>query len=477
MPRTPYAHCAPELPRLRTILLSFGLSCVFASGGVVAQGLPQSAPGASLGRTRTTVERLSIDRLRAVHRDVQRLQARRRELPSPRGVLDLRAVFHAHAGDSDHTGGAPDELLAEAKRAGVRVVFLSDHHRPPRDFMDSWRGLRDGVLFVPGSEWRGFLLHPESSIEGSMDAPESDLLAAAGAGLGIVFLSHLEERTDHALEGVHGIEIYNRHADALDDGESMRALLGWMTDPDGAMHLRRALELYPREVFASQWDYPTLYLAKWDRDAQHRHVVGVAAADCHHNQVLLVKKVDSATARVGTVVDSDEEMRVVTIAQRPRLAELLRPHAPGEVVARFDFDPYHVALLDSSTHILAPALTESAIREAVLAGRIYVSHDWIADPTGFRFVAHAERRAQVFTMGDQVPFEAKIRLEAELPLEAELRLLRDGEEVATKRGDRWTYDVKQPGVYRLEAWLEIAGERRVWIYSNPIWIQRHADEP
>ena len=35
-----------------------------------------------------------------------------------------------------------------------------------------------------------------------------------------------------------------------------------------------------------------------------------------------------------------------------------------------------------STHVLAPALEEAAVRAAVLAGHVYVSHDWIADPTG-----------------------------------------------------------------------------------------------
>ena len=454
-----------------------GLVLLLGAGGL-AQDLPQSAPGSSRGRTRTTVERLSVERLRGAHRDVEKLRSLRRELQPLPGMLDLRAVFHAHAGDSDHTGGTPQELLADAKVAGVRVVFFSDHHRPPRDFMDSWRGVRDGVLFVPGTEWRGFLLHPEASIAPAMDAPEEELLAAVGAGgegSGIAFLSHLEERRDHSLDGLTGVEIYNRHADALDDELSMRTLLGWMTDPDGVVHLHQVLDGYPHEVFAAQWDYPALYLAKLDQEAKHRRVVGVAAADCHHNQVFVVKKVDDATARIGTVVDSDDEMRVVTIAQRPRLAEVLRPHPPGAVAARFDFDPYRVALLDSSTHVLAHELSEAAVREAVRAGRVYVSHDWIADPTGFRFFAHAERLSAVSAMGDEMPFEAKVRLEAELPIEAELRLLRDGEEVLVRKGDRLRYKVEEPGAYRLEAWLEIAGEKRVWIYSNPIWVTA-ADE-
>jgi hypothetical protein len=451
------------------------LLAVLAATSALGRQTPQSSPGTSLGRTRTTVERLSLERLRATHRDVEALRASRRELPPRDDLLDLRAVFHAHAADSEHTAGTLEELLADAKRSGVEVVFLSDHHRPPRDFMGSWRGVRDGVLFVPGTEWRGFLLHPETSIQSAMDAPEPELLAAATAGYGLAFLSHLEERADHPLDGLTGVEIYNRHADSLDDQESLRALFAWMTDPDGVVHLRRALDLYPREVFASQWDYPALYLAKLDREAAAGQlVVGVAAADCHHNQVFVVKKVDDATARVGTVVDDDEEMRLVTVSQRPRLAELLRAHAPGAVVARFDFDPYRVSILDSSTHVLSAALSEAAVREAVRAGRAYVAHDWIADPSGFRFAARAARSGESVEMGGEAPLEKGLRLEAELPLVAELRLLRDGVEVARHTGDRWRVEVKQPGAHRLEAWLEIAGERRVWIYSNPIWVVQAA---
>ena len=39
------------------------------------------------------------------------------------------------------------------------------------------------------------------------------------------------------------MEIYNRHADALDDGDSMRALLAWTVDPDRSKDLARAVEL------------------------------------------------------------------------------------------------------------------------------------------------------------------------------------------------------------------------------------------
>ena len=70
-------------------------------------------------------------------------------------------------------------MLAEAKRAGVDAILLTDHDRPPRDFVtERWRGLRDGVLFIPGSEERGFLLYPAHSIMDRMKDPMPRFLEA-----------------------------------------------------------------------------------------------------------------------------------------------------------------------------------------------------------------------------------------------------------------------------------------------------------
>ena len=54
-----------------------------------------------------------------------------------------------------------------------------------------------------------------------------------------------------------------------------------------------------------------------------------------------------------------------------------------------------------STHILARDLSEKDVRESLAAGRVYVAHDWLCDPTGFSFVA--ENNLGLFDMGDQIP--------------------------------------------------------------------------
>src|SRR6266446_5816956 len=334
----------------------------------------------------TPTERLKTAHLKAAHEDAERLQQARKELPPVPGLHDYKSILHAHAEDSTHTGGTRPEMLADAKKAGVQVIMLTDHLRPPRDFMDSWRGLHEGVLFIPGSEAKGFLVYPASSIMDRMGEPTPKLVAAATASNGLVFLSHIEERRDHPMDGLTGLEIYNRHADAKKDMAGLIALAMRLLDPKQLAELQEDLRLYPDELLAAQVTYLEDYISKWDAETQSRRLTGVAANDCHHNQIFVVKMVDETTVRVGTNVDKDEDMRRVTAESRPGIRELTKGHQAGDVLARVDFDPYYRSFRDATTHILAPELTEAAIRSALQQGHAFVSHDWMCDATGFTVI-------------------------------------------------------------------------------------------
>jgi hypothetical protein len=435
--------------------------------------VPAATAGEPPRRNYTNVERLSLVRLAAVHADVLKLQARRVRIPPLPGLNDYRCILHAHAEDSTHTGGTLPEMLADAKKAGVHAVLLTDHFRPPRDFIDGrWRGLKDGVLFVPGSETNGFLVYPMKSILTRMDLKGQDFIDTVTAGGGMIFLSHIEERKDHPPDGLTGLEIYNRHYDAIRDKASLLALAAMLTDPKQLAELQEAVRRYPDELFAFQCDYAKVYLDKWDEGTRHRRLTGVAANDCHHNQVLLVKMVDAETVLIGTNVDRDEQMRKVTAALRPGIKEMTKGRKLGDVLARVDADPYFISFRNSATHVLAPRLDEPALRAALRAGHACVAHDWMGDATGFRFAASDPRGGQSAIMGDAVELAEGLKLTATLPLPAYVRLLRYGKEVAKSDGKaEFEFAVKEAGAYRLEAWLELDGELRPWIYANPIYVR------
>jgi hypothetical protein len=435
--------------------------------------VPAGAAGEPPRRNHTNVERLSLARLAAAHADVRKLQARRVVVPPLPGLNDYRCVLHAHAEDSAHTGGTLPEMLADAKKAGAHAVLLTDHFRPPRDFIDGrWRGLKDGVLFVPGSEANGFLLYPTKSILPRMGLKGRDFIDTVTAGGGLIFLSHIEERPDHPLDGLTGLEIYNRHYDAKRDRASLLALALKLTDPRQLAELQESVRRYPDELFAFQCDYPKVYLEKWDEGTRQRRLTGVAANDCHHNQVLLVKMVDAEAVLIGTNVDPDRQMRKVTATLRPGITEMTKGHQPGDVLARLDTDPYVVSFRNCATHVLAPRLDEPALLAALKAGHAFVAHDWMGDATGLHFAASDARGGLAAIMGDEVKLADGLKLTARLPLPAYVRLLRYGQEVAKSEGKAdLEFAVKEAGTYRLEAWLRLDGEFRPWVFTNPIYVR------
>ncbi|HEY8460130.1 MAG TPA: hypothetical protein VIM99_07100, partial [Blastocatellia bacterium] len=168
------------------------------SDSFFAYGFKTSQPQLKPGRKYSTIERMQPERLRAVNEDRTRYRRARHSVMLETGYSDFRGVMHAHAEDSTHTGGARRELIAAARSAGAQIVMLTDHVRPPRDFVnDDSRGMKDGVLLIPGAESEGFMVFPLRSMinaynERSFVTREEFIKVAKGAA-GLLFLSHVEE--------------------------------------------------------------------------------------------------------------------------------------------------------------------------------------------------------------------------------------------------------------------------------------------
>ena len=425
------------------------------------------------GRKYTTIERMQPERLRAVSEDRSRYQKSRHTVSLETGYGDFRGVLHAHAEDSTHTGGTRAELLAAAKSTGVQVVMLTDHVRPPRDFVnDDSRGKKEGVLFIPGAESEGFLVFPQRSfIKAYIDktfSTREEYIKLAKSADSIIFLSHVEEQLDSEPGELDGMEIYNHHADFSDEDEFVKWLRASFVDPDRLKQVERALAEYPMEVFGASQDYPEQVIARWDRDLTRQRSTGVSANDCHHNQVFNIKAAPPDAIMINLVGESP---RKVTTAQAPRVAEMLRNKAPGEVIAKLDFDPYERSLRYVTTHFLMRKLNESSARLALRQSRVYVAHDWLCDPTGFAFIAEADGK-RTGVMGEEVKMAKGMKLRLEAPVAGLVKLFLDGRMIHEGRFDKFSYAIGAPGAYRAEVWLEVDGEMRPWIYSNAIRVTK-----
>ncbi len=326
----------------------------------------------------------------------------RRVIP-PIGVFrDFRTVIDVHADDPEHTLGTRADVLHAAKVAGVKAVLLTDHQGPKPD---AWKGVHDGVLFIPGSE-------------------EDHTLRFPALGGDLRFLSEIDGPADARNAAYQGMAIYNRRSDYDRDTAFQTYLTKALGDSKEWNRLTAKAEQYPDELFGAGTGSLTSFLDAWDRETQIRAFTGIAANESHQNQVY----------------------------------------------QKTTMDPYSVAFRNLSTHVLAMELRADSIRQSLRDGHVYVAHDWLCDPEGFFFVASND--FGTYNMGDSVPLLENTRLLAGLPAPAKIRLLHGGKVIQETTGEDFNFVVREPGAYRLEAWLTLDGEDRPWIYSNPIYLAK-----
>jgi len=110
------------------------------------------------------------------------------------------------------------------------------------------------------------------------------------------------------------------------------------------------------------------------------------------------------------------------------------------------------------------------IYQALATGHAFVGYDLPAPTKGFRFSAHSDRKDHI--MGDTIEGSQSVTLQIKLPQAAECLLIKDGEVIKTShKRVSLIHRVEEPGVYRVEAYIEFKGKRRGWIFSNPIYVR------
>jgi hypothetical protein len=418
------------------------------------------------------LDRLKPENLQALHEAIAAKKRELRPVSLSSGYDDVRALLHVHSGFSHDSRGTIEEILAAAKAAKVRVIMFSEHPANTYDyFIDGHRGLKDGVLLIPGAETGGFLAYPRQSIQQQQtNSPQAfaDLVRSTG---GHIFLCHLEERMDWQIANLTGSEIYNIHADYKDETRFLAAL----RLPLALFKMVESVEKYPQEVFGATLDYPADYLKRYDELCQIAPHTAVAGNDAHHNQAYRAKVLDGGELLVEDALG--EQVARLDPKKFLPVGLLTAGRKPGDVILDIDFDPYERSFRHVSTHLLMNELTEAEVRDTLATGRAYVAFDWLADPTGFVYQAEQDTddtgEPKHWPMGSEVPFTKDLHLRAEAPLEATFKLFRNGQPALTQTGTTLDHAVNQPGIYRLELWLTLAGEDRTWILTNPIYVVEH----
>jgi hypothetical protein len=99
-----------------------------------------------------------------------------------------------------------------------------------------------------------------------------------------------------------------------------------------------------------------------------------------------------------------------------------------------------------------------------------VGYDLPAPTKGFRFSAQGDKGSA--QMGDEIPGSLGVTMQVAVPAKADLRIIGNGKVVKQKNDDtHLTFITSEPGAYRVEAHILFKGQKRGWIFSNPIYVR------
>jgi hypothetical protein len=210
-----------------------------------------------------------------------------------------------------------------------------------------------------------------------------------------------------------GVELWSFVTDTAEELESLGAALRFIVAPG------RVIE-HP----------PERNMRAWDELCRRRRVVAIGGLDAHQ-----------IGKRIGPVV-------------------------PFRLMA------YHRSFRYLRTHVLCrepPTGDLEHDREQVYSalrdGRCYLAMDSLGPARGFDFSA-----GELEMGSEALASPRSFRVHA--PARADLRLLRDGEVVATASdATELSHDASEPGVYRAELRRRAHGRTRTWILSNPIYLR------
>jgi hypothetical protein len=344
---------------------------------------------------------------------------------------DLACVIHLHSVYSDGTGTVP-QIARAAARSGVDVVLLTDHDTlAARDNgEEGWHG---DVLVLVGEEvspigrdhYLAFDLDERIRHRGLSAAQICEAVRDAG---GFGFAAHPWSEGskrfkrpgmpfgDLDCEALGGVELWSFVTDSAERVDSIPAALRFLAAPG------RVIDHPPQRN-----------VREWERLCARRRMPAIGGLDAHQ----FGKRIGPfVPLRLMSYRRSFRQLRTHVLCERPLTGEL-------------DHDRDQVY---------------SALRE----GRCYIAVDSLSPARGFRFWAEGE--GGELQMGAEAT-AGRYTLRAALPAPAHIRLLREGYELASRKGSSLEREMDEPGVYRVEARLDRHGRPRTWVISNPIYLR------
>ena len=347
-------------------------------------------------------------------------------------MIEYIGAIHIHSVYSDGSGEVK-EIAQYANESGLDFMVLTDHNTL-RALDEGYEGWYGNTFLLVGCEINDkenknhyLALGINETLSTRLPAKEYVRRVREAGGIG--FLAHPHEKrcsmkehpaypwTEWSSEDFTGIEIWNHMSEWMEG-------LTEQNKYNFFLHPLKSISAPPEET-----------LKVWDQLNLERKVIGIGGVDAHAHRINVL----------GFV-----EMEVFPYKV---LFKSIRTHVLVE-------DQFNI-----STEMDDIYNAKRQILKALEDGKCFISNFYHGDAKGFRF--EAEDGKQNFQMGDLIPLTDHIQLKVTVPKEnAHIRLIKDGNEVATEEGSFLEYFVKEIGIYRVEVFIN----QNAWIFSNHIRI-------
>ena len=430
------------LKRIFFVVIFFAFASVHSAEDSLNSSVDKALP------TRLTLpQRLTEQFLATFETDRQRLAKQVKPIDVP--YQFVRGNFHFHSHFSHDSVGTLEEIVQAAKETNTQVIGFTEHPDRAVDVVaENVKGWHQDVYFLAGTEANNQLHWPAQQNE-----PE------------LRFVCHPEEVDQFDLTIYDGIEIYNTHSDVQEENQAtlITAML---------MNLK-AVQKFPEAAFCCFLDYPQDFLKRYDRLTQIKHFAGIAGNDSHQNQRLKIEAHPDGKliAYDGTNDPVWEDTGIKAGLLRTLLGHP-QPPVETKVLADALLDPYPISMQHVGTYLQlkdGQPINEHSVRQALRTGRVILGFELIAPLPAVGFYVEQASEA-IGTVGDEIPWQEDLSLHIALPLSAEIRLIRNGQVFREVNADSLHVEQLASGVYRLEAFQQLAGQRYPWVLSNPIYV-------
>ena len=331
---------------------------------------------------------------------------------------EIEGVYHIHTLSSDGRKSI-DEIAKLAARRSVDFIIITDHGHPNMESLAE-QGWKQGVLVLAGSELsvsRGHLVglgFEPPSRPFSQNAEDAVLEIQSAGGFSIIAHPYSKVSwTWGEFVNYSGIEIINANTSFKKNFYGMIPYLP-------------AFLIKPKYALLRMLQNPERNLRKWDELNLIHPIYGYFSVDAH-------------------------------LLYSPLLS----------------FLHLHLLLPESMAEDFGKA--KAQILSALRKGRFYNAIDAAARAEGFRFWAEAGGRRIPMGGVSRLLSPLSIHIKAAFPFSKEICLLRNGKRILHSRENSLLYEVKEAGIYRVEAYLKERSplaKNIPWILSNPISIRK-----